>query len=97
MVEAAKVDEEARYDGIFVLRTNGRITPRNGVLRYRELLMVDALCGAAKASFDTHPIFHPCDGARRQSRSGARPAASHGTALAAERYSRSRNPIVLPQ
>ena len=40
-IDAGKLAEEARYDGIFVLRTNARITPLNAVLRYRELLMVD--------------------------------------------------------
>ena len=64
-IDAAKLAEEARYDGIFVLRTNARITPLNAVLRYRELLMVESLFRAAKATFDTRPIFHSCDGAIR--------------------------------
>ena len=49
-IDAGKLAEEARYDGIFVLRTNARITPLNAVLRYRELLMVEALFRAAKAT-----------------------------------------------
>ena len=64
-IDAGKLAEEARYDGIFVLRTNARITPLNAVLRYRELLMVESLFRAAKATFDTRPIFHSCDGAIR--------------------------------
>ena len=64
-IDAGKLAEEARYDGIFVLRTNARITPLNAVLRYRELLMVEALFRAAKATFDTRPIFHSCDAAIR--------------------------------
>ena len=51
-IDAGKLAEEARYDGIFVLRTNARITPLNAVLRYRELLMVEALFRAAKATED---------------------------------------------
>ena len=39
-IDAGKLAEEARYDGIFVLGTNARVTPLNAVLRYRELLMV---------------------------------------------------------
>ena len=64
-IDAGKLAEEARYDGIFVLRTNARITPLNAVLRYRELLMVEALFRAAKTTFDTRPILHSCDGAIR--------------------------------
>ena len=64
-IDAGKLAEEARYDGIFVLRTNARITPLNAVLRYRELLMVEALFRAAKATFDTRPIFHSRDAAIR--------------------------------
>ena len=66
-IDLGKVTEEARYDGLFVLRTNARITPLQTVLRYRELLTVEALFRAAKASFDTRPIFHS---------SGCRPSAA---------------------
>ncbi|MCY4498087.1 MAG: hypothetical protein OXC14_12450 [Rhodospirillaceae bacterium] len=48
-----------------MLRTNGRVTPLNAVLRYRELLLVESLFRAAKATFDTRPIFHSCDTAIR--------------------------------
>jgi hypothetical protein len=64
-IDIGKVAEEARYDGIFVLRTNARITPLQAVLRYRELLTVEALFRAAKASFDTRPVFHSSDAAIR--------------------------------
>src|SRR3954467_2800673 len=42
-IDIGKVAAEARYDGLFVLRTNARITPLQTVLRYRELLTVEAL------------------------------------------------------
>ena len=64
-IDLGKIAEEARYDGLFVLRTNARITPLQAVLRYRELLTVEALFRAAKASFDTRPIFHSSDAAIR--------------------------------
>jgi hypothetical protein len=35
------------------------------VIRYRDLLQVEALFRAAKASFDTRPLFHQCDAAIR--------------------------------
>jgi hypothetical protein len=33
-IDPGKLAEEARYDGLFVLRTNARITPLQAVLRY---------------------------------------------------------------
>ena len=33
-IDAGKLAEEARFDGIFVLRTNAKITPLQAVLRY---------------------------------------------------------------
>jgi hypothetical protein len=41
--------EEARLDGVFVLRTNARVTPLQAVLRYRDLLQVEDLFRRAKA------------------------------------------------
>src|SRR3546814_20925638 len=60
-----KLADEARYSGICVLRTNARITPLQAVIRYRDLLQVEALFRVAKASFDTRPIFHQSDAAIR--------------------------------
>src|SRR5512133_2751320 len=40
-IDAGKLADEVRYDGIFVLRTNARITPLQAVLRYRDLLQVE--------------------------------------------------------
>ena len=48
-----------------MLRTNARVTPLQAVIRYRDLLEVEALFRAAKASFDTRPIFHQADAAIR--------------------------------
>lgn len=64
-VDLGKLADEARFDGISVLRTNAKITPLQAVIRYRDLLQVEALFRVAKASFDTRPIFHQCDAAIR--------------------------------
>ena len=64
-IDMGKLADEARYDGISVLRTNARITPLQAVIRYRDLLEVEALFRVAKASFDTRPIFHQSDAAIR--------------------------------
>ena len=44
---------------------NARVTPLQAVVRYRDLLQVESLFPAAKARFDTRPIFHQSDAAIR--------------------------------
>jgi hypothetical protein len=42
-IDEARVAEDARYDGLYVLRTNLRLHPLNVMLRYRDLLVVEHL------------------------------------------------------
>jgi hypothetical protein len=64
-IAAGKLAEEARFDGIFVLRTNANVTPLQAVLRYRDLLQVENLFLRTKAIMRTRPIFHSSDAAIR--------------------------------
>jgi transposase len=64
-IDAAKVAEEARYDGVFVLRTNTRLSPLAVMLQYRRLLQVEQVFRAAKAVIETRPIYHRTDAAIR--------------------------------
>ena len=64
-IDVGKLADEARFDGIFVLRTNARITPLQAVLRYRDLLQVESLFRSAKATMRTRPIYHSSDAAIR--------------------------------
>jgi hypothetical protein len=64
-IDAAKVEAEARFDGVFVLRTNTRLTALQVVLRYRNLLAVEEGFLAAKTLLATRPIFHRTDAAIR--------------------------------
>ncbi len=64
-IDAGKLAEEARFDGIFVLRTNAKLTPLQAVLRYRDLLLVEDLFRRTKAIMRTRPIFHSSDAAIR--------------------------------
>jgi hypothetical protein len=64
-IDPGKLAEEARYDGVFVLRTNARITPLQAVLRYRDLMQVEQLFRTAKALMRTRPIYHSSDAAIR--------------------------------
>ncbi len=64
-IDPGKLADEARYDGVFVLRSNARITPLQAVLRYRDLLQVEDLFRTAKALMRTRPIHHSSDAAIR--------------------------------
>ena len=57
--------EDARYDGLYVLRTNLRLYPLNVMLRYRDLLVVEHLFRSEKALLATRPIYHQTDAAIR--------------------------------
>jgi hypothetical protein len=64
-IDAAKVEADARFDGLFVLRTNTKLTALQVVLRYRNLLAVEEGFLAAKTLLATRPIFHRTDAAIR--------------------------------
>jgi hypothetical protein len=64
-IDPGKLADEARYDGVFVLRTNARLTPLQAVLRYRDLMQVEQLFKAAKCLLRTRPIYHSADAAIR--------------------------------
>src|SRR5262249_14839685 len=56
---------DARYDGLYVLRTNTKLDPLNAMLRYRELLVVERLFRTTKDLLTTRPIYHQTDAAIR--------------------------------
>jgi hypothetical protein len=61
VIDRAKVEADARFDGLFVLRTNTKIAALQVVLRYRNLLAVEDAFKTAKALLATRPIFHQTD------------------------------------
>lgn len=60
-VDAAKVEQDALFDGIFVLRTNTDLPPLQAMLRYKQLWKVEQIIRTAKHLFATRPIFHKID------------------------------------
>ena len=60
-IDDKRVAEDARFDGVFVLRTNTSLDPLQAMLRYRELQGVEQLFRSAKSLLATRPIFHKCD------------------------------------
>jgi Transposase DDE domain len=64
-IDPAKVAADARFDGLFVLRTNTRLSVLQVVLRYRNLLAVEDAFKTTKALLAIRPIFHKTDAAIR--------------------------------
>ncbi len=60
-IDRGKVEEDARFDGIFVLRTNTELDPLAAMLRYKQLWMVEQTFRTAKHLLATRPIFHKLD------------------------------------
>ena len=61
-IDEAKIRQDARYDGKWVLSTNLDIPDAAEVaLKYKQLWMVEDLFRTAKAVLETRPIFHKCD------------------------------------
>ncbi len=64
-IDEARVAEEARYDGLYVLRTNTQMSPLTVMRRYRDLLVIEQMFRSAKALLATRPIYHQTDAAIR--------------------------------
>jgi hypothetical protein len=64
-IDEDRIADEARYDGLYVLRTNTRLPPLNVMLRYRDLLVVEQMFRTEKALLETRPIYHQSDAAIR--------------------------------
>jgi transposase len=60
-VNQAKIEEEARYDGKWVLKTNTTLTAEQVALKYKELWQVEQVFRDMKSVLDTRPIFHKLD------------------------------------
>jgi hypothetical protein len=61
VIDQAKVEVEARYDGKFVLRTNTTLPAVEVAVQYKRLLLVEQFFRAAKSLLETRPIFHQWD------------------------------------
>jgi transposase len=61
VIDRAKAEEDARFDGVFVLRTNTDLAPLDAMLCYKQLTMVEQTFRTAKSLFATRPIFHKLD------------------------------------
>jgi Transposase DDE domain len=61
VVDEAKLAEEARYDGTWVLRTNTELSAAEVALQYKRLWQVEQWFRSCKSLVETRPIYHRCD------------------------------------
>src|SRR5512135_2252725 len=64
-LDEAKVAEEAKLDGFYVLRTNSKLPTLEVAMRYRELCKVEQIFRTTKAVLETRPVYHASDAAIR--------------------------------
>jgi transposase len=60
-IDEAKLAEEARYDGTWVVRTNTDLSTAEVALQYKKLWMVEQWFRSCKSLLETRPIFHRRD------------------------------------
>lgn len=60
-IDEAKLQEEARYDGTWVLRTNTELSTADVALQYKKLWMVEQWFRSSKSLLETRPIYHHRD------------------------------------
>jgi hypothetical protein len=60
-IDEAKIAEDARYDGKWVLRTNTDLDSADVALQYKRLWTVEHWFRPCKSLLQTRPIFHKCD------------------------------------
>jgi hypothetical protein len=60
-IDEAKVKEEARYDGQWVLRTNRTEPPEVIAGAYKQLWMVEESFRTMKSILETRPVYHKLD------------------------------------
>jgi transposase len=60
-IDRAKVESEAKFDGVWVLQTDTALSAAEVALKYKELWMVEAAFRSLKSVLETRPIYHKCD------------------------------------
>ena len=60
-IDPERVAAAAKFDGLYVIRTNARLSPLAVALRYRQRWIVEDIFRTAKSIIDTRPIFHRRD------------------------------------
>jgi transposase len=57
-IDATKIEEEEKYDGIFVIETNTSLSAEEVAIRYKDLLLVEQAFRCLKSTLDVRPVYH---------------------------------------
>ena len=60
-IDPARIREDARFDGVWVLQTDTDLDAGEVALKYKELWMVESLFRSIKSILETRPIYHKYD------------------------------------
>lgn len=60
-IDTAKIENESRFDGKWVLTTNTNLAPEQVALKYKELWRVERVFRDVKSLLDTRPVYHQKD------------------------------------
>ena len=60
-IDEQKIEDERRYDGMWVLRTNTDLRPEDVARKYKQLWMVEDAFRSVKSVLSTRPIYHKVD------------------------------------
>ena len=60
-IDEKKIEEEQRYDGKWVLRTNTDLSAEEVALKYKQLWMVEKIFRTVKSVLGTRPVYHKYD------------------------------------
>jgi hypothetical protein len=60
-IDWSKAEDEARFDGLWVLQTDLELPTAEVALKYKELWQVEALFRSLKSVLETRPIYHQRD------------------------------------
>jgi len=60
-IDQAKAEEDARYDGLWVLSTNTTLPAEEVARKYKQLLLVEDIFRQTKTLLETRPVYHKRD------------------------------------
>ena len=60
-INQKKIEEEERFDGKWVIKTNTAFSPEKVALKYKELWQVEHIFRDMKSVLETRPVFHQLD------------------------------------
>ena len=60
-IDRERIEEDQKFDGVFVLRTNADLSPLEAMLVYKQLWTVERTFRTTKSLLETRPIYHKLD------------------------------------